>query len=102
MTVLLNMGCYYAYPPCDSNGGMAFPLCPMSCERLSSLVDECVRMVPAGNVVRGLIGQIDCNDTESYLPAFIDIDPLECIEGTAFGESISLHVTMHSITLNNN
>ena len=84
--VLLNVVCYYEYPPCDPITGNAIPVCSESCDAFSSLVGSCLSAIGPDSPLVDTIRGINCSDQFSYLYPFTLIDNTTCVNSSDYGK----------------
>ena len=82
--VLISLGCYLTFTPCDPVTGDALPLCTESCNTTNSLIQPCIDAVHSD--LADLLMSFDCSNASSYLPTFIFKDFTQCINGTDFSK----------------
>ena len=84
--VLLNLICYYEYPPCDPSTGNAISVCSESCDEFSDLANHCLSFVDPGSPLleTPLLG-LDCFDPFSYLNPYVFIDNTTCVDASDLG-----------------
>ncbi len=95
--ILVSLGCYITYPPCDSETGNAIPLCTENCIEKFGLIQSCfveseIDLTQNSNygALEKTMDFFDCKDVSSYLPEFLHIASDQCINSTDFGEFYSI------------
>lgn len=85
-SVLLNLACYFEFPPCDSDTSNVIPMCLESCDVFSALVDPCLSAMNSYNPFVQILREINCSDPFSYLPEFVIIDNTTCVDASELSE----------------
>ena len=78
--ILLSLGCYITFPPCDPETGDALPLCLETCDVEYASIHSCLSMVPLVNELTIMMSLFNCSDANSYLPDFVRVNSSLCIK----------------------
>ncbi len=84
--IVLSLGCYITFSPCDPGTGDALPLCLETCDVVNDLIQSCVTMITSESVLAIMISLFNCSDVNSYLPDFVHGNYDLCINVTDLGE----------------
>ncbi len=80
--ILVSLGCYITYPPCDSETGDAIPLCTENCNTEFASIQSCVAQVTVNNELSARMAMFNCSDVSSYLPEFVQFNSSQCVNLT--------------------
>ena len=86
-SVLLSLGCYLTFPPCDSAPDV-ITICTEDCDQINSLIQSCVELLSSDSDLAELARAFDCSSTNSYVPNNLKPDPHQCINGLTFGKAV--------------
>ncbi len=84
--IILSLGCYITFPPCDPETGDALPLCLETCDVVNDLIQSCATMITLESVLATMISLLNCSDVNSYLPEFVHGNYDQCVNVTDMGE----------------
>ncbi len=84
--MLVYLGCYLTFLPCDPETGDVLPICLESCKDLDPIIRHCLSVVPVFNDVEIKIYLLDCFNSSSYIEAYTHMDQDQCIDGIDLGE----------------
>ncbi|XP_064397081.1 tyrosine-protein kinase Mer-like [Halichondria panicea] len=85
--IVLSLGCYIMFPPCDPETGDALPLCWEACEVEYASIQSCLSMVTSMNELTIMMSLFNCSDVNSYLPDFVHVNSSLCINSTKLPET---------------
>ncbi len=84
--ILLSLGCYITFPPCDPETGDALPLCSETCDVEYASIRSCLSIVTSVNELTIMMSLFNCSDANSYLPDFVRVNSSLCINSTKLRE----------------
>ena len=85
--VLLSLGCYLTFPPCDPVKGNALPICtmdPENCNTTNHYLQPCIDRMVSDSDLAELVKSFNSCNSSSYLPTSVSIDSQQCISGSNF------------------
>ena len=93
--IVLSLGCYITFPPCDPDTGDALPLCLETCDVEYASIQSCLSMVTLVNELTIMMSLFNCSDVNSYLPDFVRVNSsLRCINSTKLREYCELEIVV--------
>ncbi|XP_064397080.1 receptor tyrosine-protein kinase erbB-2-like isoform X2 [Halichondria panicea] len=95
--ILLSLGCYITFPPCDPETGNALPLCLEACEVEYASIQFCLSMVTSVNELTIMMSLFNCSDANSYLPDFVLVSSSLCINSSKLPETAIFEIVAVSV-----
>ncbi len=92
--IVLSLGCYITFPPCDPDTGDALPLCLETCDVEYASIQSCLSMVTLVNELTIMMSLFNCSDVNSYLPDFVRVNSSLCFNSTKLREFCELEIVV--------
>ncbi len=88
--IILSLGCYIMFPPCDPETGDALPFCLETCDVEYASIQSCLSMITSVNELTIMMSLFNCSDVNSYLPDFVLVNSSLCFNSSKLREFCKL------------